>query len=171
MPTFVSVFVPLALLAGFAVEKLIAMSKSDHGERFGVVLAAAVVLFGVSHVAAYVPELRLAAHKGHGYASRTWETSASIAWIRHTDAQWLLTNRRDALNLLVPEVAVESLPRDQAQLGAIVSSMGERRVIWFHATRYPYDLTDLSSDLGLRKVVEFDEGVVFEVSPSAGATR
>ena len=147
------------------------MSKSDRGERIGVAFYVAVVLFAASHVAAYIPELRFAAQKGHGYASRTWETSASIAWIRRTDAQRLLTNRWDALHLLVPEVAAEWLPRDQAQLGAIASSIGDLRVVWFHGTRYPYDLTDLSSDLGLRKVVEFDDGVVFEVAEPAGATR
>ncbi|MCY4058223.1 MAG: hypothetical protein OXG44_09495 [Gammaproteobacteria bacterium] len=164
-------FVPLALLAGFAVERLIAMSKRDHGERFGVAFAIAVVMFAASHVAAYIPELRFAAYKGHGYASRTWETSASISWIRRTDAQRLLTNRWDALHLLVPEVAVESLPRNEAELAAIVSSIGERRVVWFHGTSYPYDLTELSSDLGLGKVVEFDDGVVFEVRQPRGTTR
>lgn len=166
----VPIFVPLALLAGFALQRLIEVSKNDRGERFGVALTVAVVLSAASHVAAYIPELRLAANKGHGYASRTWETSASIAWIRRKDSRRLLTNRWDALYLFVPEVAVESLPWDEAQLGAIVSSIGDRRVIWFHRTRYPYDLTDLSSDLGLRKVAEFDDGVVFEVSPPDGAT-
>ena len=167
----VPAFVPLALFARFLVERLIAASKSDRGWRFGVAFAAAIVLFATSHVAAYIPELRLAAHKGHGYASRTWETSASIAWIRRADAQRLLTNRWDALHLLAPEVAVESLPWGEAQLGAAVSSIGEGRVIWFHGTGYPYDLTELSSDLGLRKVVEFDDGVVFEVSPPDRPTR
>jgi len=165
------VFVPLALLAAFLVARLIAMSKADLGCRYRGAFVVVVVLFAVSHVAAYVPELQDAARKGHGFASRAWQTSASIAWIRRTDSERLLTNRADALYLLVPEAVVESLPRDEAELAAIVSSIGERRVVWFHGTRYHYDLRDLASDLGLRKVVEFDDGVVFEVRQPDGATR
>ena len=167
----VPIFVPLALLAGYVVGRSIEISKNDRGERFGDAFAVAVVLLVLSHLAAYIPELRVAADKGHGYASRKWETSASIAWIRDADAQRLLTNRWDALHLLVPEVAVESLPGNEARLREIVSTIGERRVVWFHATRYPYDLGELSSDLGLRKVVEFDDGVVFEVAEPEETTR
>ena len=164
----VPAFVPLALLGGFVVQRLIALSESDRGGRLAVAFAVAGVLFAASHVAAYIPELRFATKKGHGYASRTWETSASIAWIRRSDEQRLLTNRWDALHLLVPEVAAERLPQDEAQLGA---SIGDRRVVWFHGTSYPFDLTELSSDLGLRKVVEFDDAVVFEVAEPKGAMR
>ena len=167
----VPAFVPLALLAGFVLDRLIAMSRSDRGRRFGVAFAAAVALFAASHVAVYIPELRYAAQHGHGYASSEWETSASIAWARRTEDKRLLSNRADALYLLVPGVAAEWLPRGDARLPNTVLSMGERRVVWFHGSRYPYDLRDLASDLGLRKVVEFEDGVVFEAFPPERASR
>ncbi|MYA17333.1 MAG: hypothetical protein F4Z28_11535, partial [Gammaproteobacteria bacterium] len=146
----VPAFVPLALLAGFVVERLIAMSRSDRGRRFGGAFAAAVVLFAASHVAVYIPELRYAAQEGHGYASSSWEMSATIAWARAADDKRLLTNRGDALYLLVPGVAVEWLPRGEAQLPSAVASIGNRRVVWLQGTRYPYDLRDLAPGLGLR---------------------
>lgn len=160
----VPVFVPLVLLTGFAAARLAALARDDRGRRLGRAFAAAIILFAVSHVAAYVPELRAAERTGHGYASRTWQTSASIAWVRRTGAQQLVSNRVDALHLLVPGVEADWLPRDHAQLPTFVSSIGNRRVVWFHGIPYPYDLRDLASDLGLRKVVEFDDGVVYEVS-------
>ena len=167
----VPVFVPLALLAGFVVARLIAMSRSDRGRRFGGAFAAAVVLFAASHVAVYIPELRNAAQRGHGYASSRWETSESIAWARHTEDKRLVSNRADALYLLVPGVAVEWLPRAEARLPTAVSSIGERRVVWFDGTRYSYDLRDLASDFGLRTVEEFDDGVVFEAPQRERASR
>ena len=160
----VPAFVPLALLAGFVVERLIAMSRSDRGRRFGGAFAAAVVLFAASHVAVYIPELRYAAQEGHGYASSSWEMSATIAWARAADDKRLLTNRGDALYLLVPGVAVEWLPRGEAQLPSAVASIGNRRVVWLQGTRYPYDLRDLAPGLGLRTVASFDDGVIFEAA-------
>lgn len=103
------------------------------------------------------------------HVSGTWETSASIAWARGTDDNRLLSNRADALYLLVPGVAAERLPWGDTRPPATVSSIGNRRVVWFHGTRYPYDLADLAPDLGLRKVAEFDDGVVFEASQSERA--
>ena len=97
-------------------------------------------------------------------ATGYWETSPSIAWARREDSRRLLSNRADALYLLVPGAAVGWLPREEATLSATVSSIGERRVVWFHGTSYPYDLRDLASALGLEDVVEFDDGVVFEAS-------
>lgn len=160
----VPAFVPLALIAGFVVERLIAMSRSDRGRRFGVAFAAAVVLYAASHVAVYIPELRYAAQHGHGYASSKWQTSASIAWARRAEDKRLLSNRADALYLLVPGVAAEWLPRGDARLPDTLSSIDERRVVWFHGSRYPYDLSDLASNLGLQEVAEFDDGVIFEAS-------
>ena len=164
-------FVPLALLAGFVMARLIAMSRVDRGRLFGLAFAVVVILFALSHVAAYVPELRQAASNGHGYASRKWETSASISWARRTVDKRLLSNRADALYLLIPDVAAEWLPRGDAQLPATVASIGDRRVIWFHGTRYPYDLRDLASNLGLRQIREFDDGVVFEAVGPERARR
>ena len=132
----VPAFVPLALLAGFVLERLIAMSRSDRGRRFGIAFAAAVVLFAASHVAVYIPELRYAAQHGHGYASSKWETSASIAWARRTEDKRLLSNRADALYLLVPGVAAEWCPTGDARLPTTVSTpWGTGAVVWFHGTR------------------------------------
>ena len=157
-------FVPLALLTGYVLARLIEMSRRDRGRCFRGALAGAIMLFAAVYAAAYFPELRRAAIKGHGYASEAWEASATMAWARRNHGHALLSNRADALYLLVPGVAVEGLPWDASRLPAMVSSIGKRRVVWFLGTRYPYDLADVASDLGLRKVVEFDDGVVFEAS-------
>lgn len=159
----VPMFVPLVLVAGFVVARLIAMARRDRGGRFANTFAAAIIVFAATHVAAYVPELRRAADNGHGYASRAWETSPAIAWLRRADHHpRLLSNHADALYLLVPGVAIEPLPRGQAQLPDVVASLGDERIVWFHTTRYPYDLAEFAADLGLRRVREFDDSVVFE---------
>ena len=164
----VPVFVPIALVGGFAVARLGSALKKRYVDRLHYkALVGAVFLFAASSLAAFVPELRTAMCEGHGYASKDWRDSETIAWIRASGTSRALSNVGSALYVLAPSVSAEWLPRDASRLPMALGSVGQDRIVWFHRTSFEYDLPSMATELGLHLEKEFEDAVVFKVSGPA----
>ena len=162
------VFVPVALAIGVLGASFGRGLKEGRCNRhhYGAIMAT-VSVFVVSYIACYVPEMQRAIRHGHGYASAKWENSEAISWLRSVDEDTVLSNEAGALYILVPEIASKWLPRSVVDLPIRVATARSGRVVWFHRTRYGYELSAFEEELGLRKEREFEDAVIYLITSGA----
>lgn len=159
------VFVPAVLAIGVLGASFGKGLKVDSCNRhhYGALIAT-VSVFVVSYIACYVPEMQRALRHGHGYASANWENSEAISWLRSVDEDTVLSNEASALYILVPGMTSKWLPRSVVDLPMRLATARGGRVVWFHRTRYDYELSAFEEELGLRKEREFEDAVVYLIA-------
>ena len=179
-------YVPLLVTAAFALDRVLGFAprRRHTGLQAAAAVVTAVLCFWTAgQIRPHVLEIQRANSEGYGFASRFWDSSETLEWIRRSPLKGrIFSNEALAVSIhnyalkLGPALGHRHLPWGKEDMENLLRAAGDSGdvyyVVWIGTdndwlTRnLEYDVADLHATSALEPIAELADGAVFRGIPS-----